>query len=286
MSNTSNNWKSQGGINRRSTNNILSNSKQSTSNLTIPQQFGISNTTIQQYGDKRNLDAGSLYKMTENSQLYNNVIAYYPFNTVAYNTSIPNQSLNNSLVNPSNYNLSIGYSSGNTNQSIPTAVFDSTHSQNAIQFRNNSTYLMTNTPLNTINTFGQTMNTDSISTILTFETFIYIPDGTSNFCIFALDDISQNGLYGLNTTGNLSDCFYLWYNKTSLSVGNNTNNTQLYYYHTSTNNNTDSNNVNLTSSNCGSIQPNTWHKLIMVFGGSYIALYIDGLQTYLKPIGG
>ena len=85
MSNTSNNWKSQGGINRRSTNNILSNSKQSTSNLTIPQQFGISNTTIQQYGDKRNIDAGSLYKMREKSQLYNNVIAYYPFNNVSYN---------------------------------------------------------------------------------------------------------------------------------------------------------------------------------------------------------
>ena len=48
----SNKWKSQGGINRRSYNNIITNNKQSSSNLTIPQQLGAPNTTIRQYGDK------------------------------------------------------------------------------------------------------------------------------------------------------------------------------------------------------------------------------------------
>ena len=56
MSNTSNRWKTQGGINRRPSNNILNNNKQSTGTLTIPQQLGISNTTVQQYGDKRDMD--------------------------------------------------------------------------------------------------------------------------------------------------------------------------------------------------------------------------------------
>jgi hypothetical protein len=51
MSNTSNRWKSQGGINRRAMNNILSNNKQATNTLTIPQQLGISNTALEQYGN-------------------------------------------------------------------------------------------------------------------------------------------------------------------------------------------------------------------------------------------
>ena len=76
MSNTSNRWKSQGGINRRATNNILSNHKQATNNLTIPQQLGISNTTLEQYGDKRDMDNGALYKMTEGEQSYDKIIAY------------------------------------------------------------------------------------------------------------------------------------------------------------------------------------------------------------------
>ena len=82
MSNTSNRWKSQGGINRRPMNNILSNHKQATNTLTIPQQLGISNTTLEQYGDKRDMDNGALYKMTEGEQSYDKIIAYYPFNNL------------------------------------------------------------------------------------------------------------------------------------------------------------------------------------------------------------
>ena len=85
MSNTSNRWKSQGGINRRATNNILNNNKQSSSILTIPQQFGISNTTVQQHGDRRDMDNSSLYKLIEGEQNYDNIIAYYPFNNLINN---------------------------------------------------------------------------------------------------------------------------------------------------------------------------------------------------------
>jgi|AntAceMinimDraft_6_1070360.scaffolds.fasta_scaffold12785_2 hypothetical protein len=56
MSNTSDRWKSQGGINRRPANNILNNNKQSINTLTITQQLGISNNTIVN-GDLE-LDAG------------------------------------------------------------------------------------------------------------------------------------------------------------------------------------------------------------------------------------
>ena len=68
MSNTSNRWKSQGGINRRPMNNILNNHKQATNTLTIPQQLGISNTTLEQYGDKRDMEKSSLYKLIEGEQ--------------------------------------------------------------------------------------------------------------------------------------------------------------------------------------------------------------------------
>ena len=90
MSNTSNRWKSQGGINRRPTNNILNNNKQSTNTLTIPQQLGISNTTIEQYGDKRDMETSSLYKMTEGDHNFDNIIAYYPFNNLM-NTNTNNE---------------------------------------------------------------------------------------------------------------------------------------------------------------------------------------------------
>ena len=283
MTNTSNSWKSQGGINRRSSNNILNNNKQSSSNLTIPQQFGISSTTIQQYGDKRDMDMGSIYKMTTDIQNLDGVIAYYPFNnlsssntdslsnTQSNNVVIPNQS---NIVNPSRFNLYVRENSDNVNN--PYIQFIDKYSQQAIQFRNNSKCLISDVSLNTINAFGQTINTQSISTILTFETFIYIPEGTNNFCIFALDDINQTGL---NTNGNRTDCFYLWYNKTG-----STNQTQMLYYHTPSN----SNNVvvDISNNSFGEITSNEWHKLMVVFGGSYIALYIDGVQTNSVRVGG
>jgi len=94
MSNTSDRWKSQGGINRRPTNNILSNNKQSTGTLTIPQQLGISNTTVQQYGDKRDMDNSSLYKLIEGEQSYDNIIAYYSFNNLTNTTTTTNTNTN------------------------------------------------------------------------------------------------------------------------------------------------------------------------------------------------
>ena len=297
MSNTSNNWKSQGGINRRSTNNILSNSKQSISNLTIPQHFGISNTTIQQRGDTRNIDvdAGSLYKMTKDSQIYDNMIAYYPFNNIAYdsstknildNTIISNQSLN-SDVNQSNFNLNLrsNPSSINAQQYNPIIASVPTYAQNAIQFRNSSKCLMTNTYLNTINAFGQAANTQSISTNLTIETFIYIPNSTTNFCIFALDDINQSGLNHIGTgNSNNGNCFYLWYNKGS-SNNNTLNKAQIYYRNQPSFTNSYIT-IDISSNDCGNITPNTWHKISMVFGGSYIALYIDSTQTFYQQITG
>jgi len=290
MSNTSNSWKSQGGINRRSSNNILNNNKQSSSNLTIPQQLGISSTTIQQYGDKRDMDMGSIYKMTNSAQTLDNLIAYYPFNnlsssntdslsnTQSNNEVIPNQS---NIVNPSRFNLYVREKSDSVNVNNPYInpyiQFIDKYSQQAIQFRNNSKCLISDVSLNTLNAFGQTINTQSISTILTFETFIYIPEGTNNFCIFALDDINQTGL------NNQSDCFYLWYNKIHSNQPG-SNQTQIQYYHRPSNTNNVV--VDISNNSFGEITPNAWHKLMVVFGGSYIALYIDGVQTNSVRVGG
>ncbi|MDA9072367.1 tail fiber domain-containing protein [bacterium] len=110
MSNTSNRWKSQGGINRRAMNNILSNNKQATNNLTIPQQLGISNTTIEQYGDVHdisntvlnNTQIGGTLDITGEMKVYNKSYfkntAYFTqgamfdssINTIIYDTSAVN----------------------------------------------------------------------------------------------------------------------------------------------------------------------------------------------------
>ena len=305
MSNTSNRWKSQGGINRRAMNNILSNHKQTTNTLTIPQQIGISNTTIEQYGDKRDMENSSLYKMIEGEQNYDNIITYYPFNNLDNNVDtdvntntniqlpddiiIKNQSLNTNLVQKNNFNLSLNNVndvSEDNGQKAPYFVYVPTFSQNAIQFRNNSKILISENPLNTINAIGQTENTQQISTILTFETFVYIPDGTENFCIFALDDIKQHGMFLPSNDGSYStDCFYLWYKGGSYS-----NQTQIYYRHDNVDNNNNNNNnntsVDISNNECGELATDKWHKLMVVFGGSYIAIYIDGIQTYMRLVTG
>ena len=108
MSNTSNRWKSQGGINRRAMNNILSNNKQATNNLTIPQQLGISNTTLEQYGDVHdisntvlnNTQIGGTLDITGEMKVYNEATfhetAYFykgvvdSCNTIIYDTSAVN----------------------------------------------------------------------------------------------------------------------------------------------------------------------------------------------------
>ena len=301
MSNTSNRWKSQGGINRRAANNILNNNKQSTNTLTIPQQLGISNTTLEQYGDKRDMENGSLYKMTEGEQSYNTIIAYYPFNNLGESGSqlssddiVLNKTLNTNLTDVNkqgNFDLSPNYLTYNGSEQqrdvYPYIVEVPTYSQNAIQFRiptnvqgihQDPTCLISKESLNTLNAFSQTENTESISSILTFETFLFIPSGTENFCIFALDDLGQHGLYQTENEildGNYSsDCFYLWY-----KGGENGNQLQTYYYYDNNDNIT-----TITNNNCGEIVPDTWHKMTMVFGGSYIALYIDGKQTFQNPV--
>jgi hypothetical protein len=93
MSNTSNRWKSQGGINRRAMNNILSNNKQATNTLTIPQQLGISNTAIEQYGNVydmsntflNNTQIGGTLNVTGDMNVNSNAIFY---ETVYFNKGI------------------------------------------------------------------------------------------------------------------------------------------------------------------------------------------------------
>ena len=275
MSNTSNRWKSQGGINRRATNNILNNNKQSTGTLTIPQQFGISNTTVQKYGDTRDMENTSLYKLVEGEQNYDNIIAYYPFNNLintsvntsvntntnlqlSTNITIKNQSLNNTLVQRNNFDLSLNDANNSNTQTNPYFVYVPDYSQNAIQFRNNSKVLISANSLNTLNTLGQTENNTILSTILTFETFVYIPSGTTQFCIFALDDIYQHGLFLASPDKSYStDCFYLWY-----KGGTHGNQTQMYYHYDNSNNT-----VDISNNTCGELAPDKWHKLMVVFGG-------------------
>ena len=285
MSNTSNRWKSHGGINRRPMNNILSNHKQATNTLTIPQQLGISNTTLEQYGDKRDMDNGALYKMTQGEQSYDKIIAYYPFNNLGESGTqmnnayiIPNKTLNKNITSvnkQSKFDLLGQYPHGGESQINPYVVSVPNYEQNAIQFRNNSKLLISRQSLNTLNSFSQTENTESISSILTFETFLFIPTGTENFCIFALDDVEQHGLYESSEQYSSNDCFYLWY-KGGETYGNTL---QTYYYYDTSGNVTE-----IKEDNCGEIVPDTWHKITVVFGGSYIALYIDGKQTFQQVI--
>ena len=224
----SNKWKSQGGINRRSYNNIITNNKQSSSNLTIPQQLGAPNTTIRQYGDNRSIDSGAFYKMIEDGKEFRNVLAYYPFNnllttndnkikdnTIISNTSTYLDTTSNNDYS-SNFNMSFHNNSSNNTNSMPSIIYDATHSQHAIQFTSTSKYIITNKSLNTLNAFGQTFDYQAITSQLTIDTFLYIPPGSGEFCIFAFDDMVQSGL-----TDN-EDCFYLWFNK-----DNQTNNTQI-----------------------------------------------------------
>ena len=290
MSNTSNRWKSQGGINRRAMNNILSNNKQATNTLTIPQQLGISNTTLEQYGDKRDMDNSALYKMTEGEQSYDTIIAYYPFNNLGESGTqmnnaaadmISNKTFNKNITSVNkegNFNLSCEYpNNGEDSQINPYVSYVPIYGQTAIQFRNNSKLLISRQSLNTLNSFSQTENTESISSVLTFETFLFIPTGTENFCIFALDDLVQSGLYQNPSSDDESspDCFYLWY-KGGETYGNTL---QTYYSHNNSDNVTE-----IKEDNCGEIVPDTWHKITVVFGGSYIALYIDGKQTFQHVI--
>jgi len=132
--------------------------------------------------------------------------------------------------------------------------------------------------LNNLNVFGQTINTQSISTILTLQTYVYIPTGTQNLCIFSLDDVNQSGLNNPNMNTDVANCFYLWF-----KGGSNNLQTQMYYYFRS---DTLSIPINITNNSCGEITLNKWNKIMFVFGGSYIALYINNKETFRQQVGG
>lgn len=273
-------WKSQGGINRSSKSNIVNNNIQTSTHFT-PKNIGNVNTTIDNLSDINYKENSTLYNMQDSGTMnFNDVICYYPFNNIndsSFNNTngIKNDSSNVLLQNNDNFSLITLSNISNGNNPI---IIDTIFSQKAIEFRNNSNYLITKQTLNSSNAFGQTIDSQAISNILTLQTYIYIPDGTENLCIFALDDVYQSGLNNPDMNSDDANCFYLWF-----KGGSNNLQTQMYYYYRNDILNTP---INITNDACGTIELNKWNKITFVFGGSYIALYINNKQTFQQSVGG
>ena len=304
MSNTANRWKSKGGITRRPMGNIVSNNKSVIMENIITKSLGAELTTIDKYGDIDDMNDGAIYKVDNSSINYNNVVCYYPFNNLTYNgdvlpattnqTSISNESKYDALLDPTNMNLTIQNATSGFPPS-PWVVYDSQYEQNAIQFRDGSKILITDASFNTANVFGTTSITGpSITTAMTVASYIYIPSGTQNFTIFALDDSAQTGLQNYSLDASANDIshhmFYLWYRGDGYI--------QMAYYYSYTTVYDDPNspithisnkykyiNTAIDGTTIDSIVKDKWSKFQMIFNGSSLDLYIDGKEIFHVPTG-
>lgn len=100
----SNNWKSTGGINRRSKNNIVNSNNQVSSNFIPSNNIGLKNVNIESASNIA-IDSGNYLGSITNEKNYNNLIAYYPFNQNEIFQEIKNDTKNNAMSFSSKYDL-------------------------------------------------------------------------------------------------------------------------------------------------------------------------------------
>jgi len=281
MSNTANRWKVKGGMSKRPVNNITNTFNSVVGKNIITNSLGAELTTIDKYGDLNDEKDGAIYKFDESSINFNNVVCYYPFNNLSHIDPLPaattsiyikNESTFDALFNANNMDLSFNDVTGN--QNLPYVVYDSQYEQNATQFRNNSKVLMSDVSFNTANIFGTTSSDASITTVMTVTSYINIPTGTEHFTIFAMDDLAQTGIQDAS-----GEYLYLCFPGTDLAPHQ----IQLIYRRVGGYGMTTSLYINST---VGPITLNKWTKFQLVFGGDYIAFYIDGEQTYINGTSG
>ena len=278
-------WKSQGGMNRRPTNNIVTNNN-SHSNILNARILGTEYTTIDKRADLRDMETSALYSFDNDKNNFANVISYYPFNDLSYNTPLPsettntdisNQSLATNLSAPKPFTLVFKDPPSNSGTFYkPKVAYNDLISQNVIQLDPSSQVLATDLSFNTTNAFDASGST--ISAALTMSCFVYIPDsdvsttaGQSNqFCLFAIDDLSQNALQNFTFTGGIVDgsdnLLYLWYpNKNGKA--------QLLYGYKSQNAAQSWSYINKESEK---VPTDKWTHVVLVLAGLSIYVIVDG----------
>ena len=223
-------WKLQGGMNRRPTNNIVTNNT-SHSNILNTRTFGTVNTTIEKKADLRDIQKASIYNFDQNETNFANVVCYYPFNDLSYNpntplpaittnTDISNQSLATNLPTPQPFPLVFKDPSIGGTFYKPKVAYNDSISQHVVQLDPSSQVLTTDLSFNTKNAYDTSGST--ISAALTISCFVNIPNsdispGNGNskqFCLFAMDDLSQNALKKFTSSpvvDGSDNLLYLWY---------------------------------------------------------------------------
>jgi len=279
-------------MNRRPTNNIVTNNN-SHSNILNARTFGTEYTTIDKVADLRDIKEASIYNFDQNAINFNNVISYYPFNDLSYNTPLPsettntdisNQSLAGNLKTPKPFSLEFKSPSSIIGTLYkPKVVYNDLISQNVIQLDPSSQVLATALHFNKDNAFNSTSNTD-ITTALTMACFVYIQDSdvsstpgdSKQFCLFAMDDLNQTALQNFSstpTTTGSDNLLYLWYpnknGKAQLLYGYKSKNaTQSWSY--------------ISKESTEHIPTNKWTQVILVLAGTSIYVIVDGILVILS----
>ena len=168
-------WKSQGGMNRRPTNNIVTNNN-SHSNILNARTFGTEYTTIDKVADLRDVETASIYRFDDDKINFANVISYYPFNDLSYNTPLPSETTNNDISNqslagnlstPKPFPLEFQDPSISGTFYKPKVAYNDLISQNVIQLDPSSQVLATDLSFNTKNAYDTSGST--ISAALTMS---------------------------------------------------------------------------------------------------------------------
>ena len=277
-------WKSQGGMNRRPTNNIVTNNN-SHSNILNARTFGTEYTTIDKVADLRDVETASIYRFDDDKINFANVISYYPFNDLSYNTPLPSETTNNDISNqslagnlstPKPFPLEFKSPSISGTFYKPKVAYNDLISQNVIQLDPSSQVLATDLSFNTKNAYDTSGST--ISAALTMSCFVYIPDSdvsttagqSKQFCLFAMDDLNQTALQNFSSNGGIPDgsdnLLYLWYpnknGKAQLLYGYKGNNkSQLWSY---------------SSQESEKVPTDKWTQVVLVLAGLSIYVIVDG----------
>lgn len=278
-------WKSQGGMNRRPTNNIVTNNN-SHSNILNARTFGTEYTTIDKVADLRDVETASIYRFDDDKINFANVISYYPFNDLSYNTPLPSETTNNDISNqslagnlstPKPFPLEFQDPSISGTFYKPKVAYNDLISQNVIQLDPSSQVLATDLSFNTKNAYDTSGST--ISAALTMSCFVYIPDSdvsttagqSKQFCLFAMDDLNQTALQNFSSNGGIPDgsdnLLYLWYpNKNGKA--------QLLYGYKSQNAAQSWSYINTESTQY--IPADKWTQVVLVLAGLSIYVIVDG----------
>ena len=218
MSFTSNSWKKSGGRDRnKNLQNINSNNMNPTNFNT--RKIGESNTLIPAFNNFKYDTNSGIFNATTGERNFQNMPIYYPFNNYQNTSTISNESLNPELVNPSDLNLILQDTSLNEIVGNLPKNTTSPFNQSATLFDTNSKIAITPVNYNTESAFGVNNPVESISSALLINTFLYVSSETKNFCLCAIDDISQNNLRSNEqlsfdtspATGLSGECLYIWY---------------------------------------------------------------------------